>query len=77
MYTGADQFKIHDLTVAQQTVFDRQGTTHQITRVRMWVGDHGPFQQDFGPGTLYTDDSPSIDSWKMQTVDKVRQAVTG
>lgn len=77
MYTGSDEFKIHDVKVGQLNLFDRNTNAYKVTQVTMWVGDHGPFTQLFGPGQAYPDDAVSIQQWKQQTVNKVRETVAG
>jgi len=77
MYTDAEEFAIHDVHTQQMNVFDRSGNAYQVTQVRMYVGDHGPFSQLFGPNQQYADDIAQIQLWKTQTVAKVQQTVKG
>lgn len=34
----------------QQTIFNARGGTEQVYRVTFWIGEDGPFTEDFRPG---------------------------
>lgn len=64
-------YNIHDVNVREVPNFDRQGKAHLVTRVTMYVGDHGPFTQDFGPTTDRQNTPEAINAWKAEVVSRL------
>lgn len=42
-------YDIHDATVSEVVVYSTTGAPQKILRSRYFVGDHGPFSDDFKP----------------------------
>lgn len=64
-------YTIHDITSRNVTTFLSNGKYVVVTRVSIFVGDQGPFTQDFGPGTQYNDTPEAINQWQQNTKLKV------
>lgn len=71
VYSDND-YTIHDVTSRHVAHFLAGGKTVQITRVTIFVGNQGPFTQDFGPGQDYPDTIEAIQQWKQQMVTKAQ-----
>jgi hypothetical protein len=46
----ADDTSIHDVKITQVPIFNQTGRATATTRVTFWIGQHGPFTQDFAQG---------------------------
>ncbi len=45
------ELKVEGLKRWDDVVLNRDGTARPITKVRVWLGPHGPFEQTFDRGT--------------------------
>lgn len=61
-------YKIHDVLVREVSHFDTQSKAHRIKRVTIYVGEHGPFTEDFGDVVDRPDTPASINAWKQEIV---------
>lgn len=64
----ASDLTIKSINVRQVPMFDSQGNARTVTRVTMYVGQHGPFTAEFGQGTGREDTPAAINAWKAEII---------
>lgn len=63
------QFNVHDINIADTSVFANNGAQVPMRRVTFFVGDHGPFQLTYAKAaatadTIKSDIQAEVDSLK-------------